>query len=306
MAIWLGQGGGLRLKRKGDSDFYVYVEIADVSAGTRRLSADPAVGALITGDRVVIEHVDDQGKLIHDPLEFMAGSAWPDGQRYEDGQWYVNVDAVGGVRFYTTWSAALRGGYENAVDLLTPTKRSRVRMRLGESQERCVAQTVSWSLNTNRETADITSLGDGFRKNQGVLVSGSGELDCLFDALPDHCYGDDDVEKSVYLHQLALRQEIGSTFTGVFLLKRQFTLPITVDEIYREQELFYLCDCVITNVASEVNTEDVIHSRVEFVTTGPIQLLYSYPLSYLLQETVPDNDKILQESDFGIVLEVPS
>jgi hypothetical protein len=62
---------------------------------------------------------------------------------------------------------------------------------------------------------------------------------------------------------------------------------------------------VITEVATEVNTEDVIHSQIQFVTTGSIQLLYTRAADYLLQEQVP-NDKILQESDFGVWLETPA
>ena len=301
MAIWLGQSGGLRLKRKADSDFYVYVGIADVDVGASRLSAEQAIGALITGDHVAIYHVDDNGALLTSPIPFMGSAAWPDNQQYADGQWYVNVDAVGGVRFYESWAKSLRGDAADALPLVEPTERSRVRVSLVDSDERCLAQTVSWQLNTDRETADITALGEGFRKNQGVLVSGGGELDCLFDATVNICPDNSGAELSIYLHQLVLRQEVGSTFTGVFLLKRKGTLPINADEAYREPELFYKCDCVITGVASEVNTEDVIHSRITFVTTGPIQLLYSIPASYLLQED-PTPSKILQESDFGITL----
>ena len=168
-----------------------------------------------------------------------------------------------------------------------------------------MAQTTSWVINTNRDVADITSLGEGFQQNMATLVSGSGEVDCFFDAIPDACGEDSNYERSVYFHQLALRQEIGAKFTGVFLLKRSGTLPITVMEQYRERELFYKADCVITEVACEINTEDVIESKMQFVTTGPIQLLYSFPVDYLLQEQ-PPNDKILQESDFGIVLETPA
>ena len=62
---------------------------------------------------------------------------------------------------------------------------------------------------------------------------------------------------------------------------------------------------MITAVATQINTEDVIHSEIEFVTTGPIQLLYTRAADYLLQEQ-PPNDKILQESDFGVWLETPA
>ena len=155
--------------------------------------------------------------------------------------------------------------------------------------------------------ADTTSLGDGFQKQMATLVSGSGDLDCLFDVLPSPCYGDSGNEElSHYLHRLALRLEIGSNFNGVFLIKQLGCNPLqSDDDSLRRRELFYACNCVITEVGIEINTEEEIHSQISFVTTGEIKLLFSSPTSYLMQETKPDNEKILQESDFGVLLETP-
>ena len=310
MAIWLGHGGGLRLQRRADSEFYVEVSAADVDVAAKRLSTEKAVNALITGDRVVVEGVSADGALLTTPLPFFAASAWTDGVSYPDGQWFVNVDAMGGIRFYHSWEDAIEGGSAKAVDLAAPAGATTVRLRLGlnADQDRCVAQTVSWTLDTDRETADITPLGEGFRQNQGVLVSGGGSLDCFFDALAsDPCAEDvTEEEKSIYLHELVLRQEIGAVFRGVFVLKRSGELATGLKEVERRKELFYLCDCVITKVGSEVTTENVIHSHIDFVTTGPIKLVYSYTVDYLLQETAKVSDKVLQESGFGVVLEVPT
>ena len=74
------------------------------------------------------------------------------------------------------------------------------------------------------------------------------------------------------------------------------------DERVKDRELFYLCDCVITQVGIEVNTEDEIHHEHNcFVTTDQIQLLFDYPTNYLLQEQAPIRI-ILQESEFGVLL----
>ena len=43
--------------------------------------------------------------------------------------------------------------------------------------------------NTNRDVADITSLGEGFRK-MATMVNGSGDIDCFFDVIPGTCNGD--------------------------------------------------------------------------------------------------------------------
>lgn len=306
MAIWLGSGGGLRIERMASSNMYARISPADIDVGSNRVSADRVTKALITGDLVAIRRVDENGQPVTDPLDFVSPSGWPDNQLHPDGQWFVNVDAVGGVRLYNNWRESLEGTIAAAVTLQRPSGSYRISLKtVNAGGARCMAQTTSWELNTDRNVADITSLGEGFQKQMATLVTGSGSLECFFDAIPDACGEDTNYERSVYFHQLALRQEIGAEFTGVFLLKRNGTLPITVMEQYRERELFYKADCVITSVVCEVNTEDIITSAVEFVTTGPIQLLYSFPVDYLLQEQLP-NDKVLQESDFGIVLETPA
>jgi hypothetical protein len=73
----------------------------------------------------------------------------------------------------------------------------------------------------------------------------------------------------------------------------------------RKKELFYRAECVVTAVASELTAEEPIHSKITFVTTGPIQLLFGFPSDYLLQEQYP-YDKVMQETGFGILLETPA
>ena len=304
MAIWHGYGGGLRLERAKAGPAYIWIEAGDVDAPARRISADRAVSSLITGDRVSIAHVDEDGGLLLDPLPFMAADAWPDRAKYPDGQWFVNVDPIGGMRLYRQWKDALVGSIDNAMPMEQLAERCRICVQIVADDQRCLAQTISWELNTNRNMADITPLGEGFEKNMATLVSGSGTLDCLFTAGKDYCEDDDNHEQSMYLHQLALRQEIGANFKGVFLLKRRGTLPTDLSVEYDKAELFYLCDCVISNVASSIDVDDIIHSRIEFVTTDQIQLLYSYPTAYLLQESGPP-DKIAQENDSGILVDLP-
>ena len=305
MAIWHGYGGGIRLQRAKAGPAYVWIEPGDVDAAAKRMSADRAVSSLITGDLIAIAHVDDEGAPLSSVLPFMNAGAWEDGQAYNDGQWYANVDPIGGLRLYRRWRDALAGGIENAMPMDTMSARCRVSVRIVADNQRCLAQTVSWDLNTDRDVVDITSLGEGFKKNMSTLVSGSGKLDCFFTAGNDACVQDrSEHEKSMYLHQLVLRQEIGASFEGIFMLKRRGNVQQGLSVEYDQLELFYKCNCVISNVASSVNVDDAIHSRIEFVTTDQIQLLYDYPISYLLQEGL-DKDKVLQESESGILVDLP-
>ena len=305
MAIWMGETGGIRLERLASEPLYSMISPADIDVGSNRFSVDRVTRSLITGDMVWIKRVDDKGEAISSPLDFVSGDGWPDGQQYSDGQWYVSVDPVGGVRLYGNWGDALEGSIGKSVTLLKPSGSYRISLQVQQGQQRWLAHTRSWELNTERDTADITSLGEGFQKNKATMVSGSGSLLCLFDVPQQFCGNDTSLEYASYLHQLVLRQEIGSTFKGVFLFKRKGCMVLDGSESLRNSELFYACDCVITEVATEINTEEVIESAISFVTTGPIQLLYTRAADYLLQEQ-PPNDKILQESDFGVWLETPA
>ena len=305
MAIWLGRDGGIKIERKATGPVYSYIRVSDVDSGVKRFSLDkPVHNLFITGDRIEISRVNDQGQPVTDNLDFVAADAWPDNAQHPDGSFYVNVDQVGGIRLYHVWSDALAGHESNAITLVPPSADYRLKIRVLQGDDRCLARTQSWTLNTNRDVADITSLGEGFQKNMATMVSGSGDIDCFFDVKPDACNGDSGTEElSHYLHRLALRLEIGSTFTGIFIVKHANARPLlSYDESVKDRELFYKCDCVITEVGIEVNTEDEIHSEISFVTTDQIELLFDYPTNYLLQENTPDEYKVLQESEFGVLL----
>ena len=308
MAIWIGSQGGLALQRSATEQFYAEISPSDVDLGAKRFGVNKPISSyLITGDRVEIARVEADGSLSTKNLDFVQSAAWPDNQQHPDGSWFVAVDQVGGVRLYQSWHAAVANKATNAVELATPASAYRLRFNVIEGDERCLARTVGWALNTNRAVADITSLGEAFEKNMATLVSGSGNIDCFFDYVPSVCYGDEGTEEtSQYLHRLALRLEIGAMFKGIFLLKHQECNPLFNDnETVRTRRLYYSCDCVITQVGVEIDSEDAIHSEIDFVTTGEIKLLYNTIDRYLLQEPTPDEFKVLQESDFGVLLEAP-
>jgi len=307
MAIWLGQAGGIRIASAASERIFTEIDPGDVDSAINRFSFEDPRITLTTGDLVWIRRVDANG----DPnglLEFVSPQGWSDNTRHPDGQWFVNVDAVGGIRLYQNWSEAVNDTRSQAVPLRSVGSKHRVSYEIKEGAEECLAQTISWTLNTDREVADFTSLGDGFRQNMSTLVSGSGDLDCFFDfASGRACSGEGDAAPAFYLHQLALRQEVGAKFIGVFLMKQVNAVPLAqiISKEERKKELFYRAECVVTAVASELTAEEPIHSKIKFVTTGPIQLLFGFPSDYLLQEQDP-YDKVMQETGFGILLETPA
>ena len=164
----MGMDGGIRIERSATAPIYGRITPNDVDTGAKRFGLDKNIGNLfITGDRVEISRVDESGAPLGSAfkLDFVAATGWADNQQHPDGTWYVNVDQVGGMRLYESWSDALQNYPPNAVALTTPSEGYRLSMRVVEGVERCLGRTQSWTLNTNRDTADITSLGDGFQKN---------------------------------------------------------------------------------------------------------------------------------------------
>ena len=309
MGIWIGNAGAIRLRRKWESDVYDHIDRDSCNLGLRRFGFDDGITGIITGDKVTFKRVDEDGRPVQEPLDFVDATAWHDGKQHNDGSWFCHCDSVGGVRLYEHWEDALRNDVSKAHVLNKPSERYRVSYKLVNGDENCLAQTTSWTLNTNRDTVDVSGLGDQFTKQFSTMISGSGTISCLFDFEyhASKCSGavSYDLELPVYMHKLAVRQEVGSTFTGVFIMRQSNALPIEgiIEPRDMERELFYLCDCVVTNVATELSPSELIRSTIDFVTTGEVQLLYGLPSHYLLQEQ--NDDKVLQESDFGILLSAP-
>ncbi len=305
MAIWMGEAGGIRIAGPESERIYTSIEPSDVEPSTNRFSFEDTRLTLVTGDRVWIRRIDANGDLTGS-LDFVAPSGWSDNALHPDGQWYVYSDAVGGIRLFKDWRSAINNDKLNAVQLQVPATGYRVSFEIVKGAEECLGQTIGWTLNTDRDVADFTSLGDSFKQRMSTLVSGSGELDCFFEYENRFCGNKQDKLPSTYMHNLALRQEVGANFIGVFLMKQSKAQPLNelLDPSQAKAELFYYCECVITGVATALVADEPIHSKITFVTTGPIQLLFNFPAEYLLQEQ-PPNDKIQTESGFGVLLEVP-
>jgi hypothetical protein len=309
MAVWLGSSGGIRLLRSaGGQRIYARIQPSDIDTGNRRFGFDRPVTSLITGDAIWIRRVDEQGQVTSGLLDFVAPSGWGDGQRHADGRWYANIDPVGGIRLFKDWGDAITGDASKAAALTVPSAGYRVSVEITNSNDSMLGQVLSYELNTNRDVADLSSLGDGFKQQMGTLVSGSGTVDCLWDYEARNCdpliESNPSVEMPNYLHQLVLRQEIGSRFKGIFLLKTGGTQPLQplLSKQGQKRELFYECDCVITEVGVSIEASEAIHSKINFVTAGPILLRFEVVSEYLLQEQGVI-DRILSEDGLPLQLE---
>ena len=212
MAIWIGEAGGLQIGTAKSEKVYARIDPADVSPDGNRFSFKDARYTLITGDKVWIRRIEDDGSPSTEMLDFVDGSGWGDGQQHlmASGTSTLMLSVASGCSRIGRRRSTTRRPPQYA--LLSLRLGIRVTYEVVETPERCLAQTISWTLNTDRETADFTALGDSFRQNMATLVSGGGEIDFFFDLnLRDGCQGDGTEQPSIYMHQLALRQEMART-----------------------------------------------------------------------------------------------
>ena len=282
--IYLGQYGDIELQRDSLNSFLgTQLDPSDVNTSLKRFSVKGASGALITGDFIDIETVDKSN------LELVTGHNYP------DGSWFVHVDALGGLRLYTTFEASISGGVTGAVALSTPSTRKDITIKTRNTRFRHLANITSFEISTMRDSVDLTSLGDQFKRQyEAGLISGQGTIECLWEhnqaKVNQEC--GDDGEFPFYLAQLVVRLTQGADFKSRFYIYR--------DNSNTSNSVWYQADCVVTNVVISVPATEQITSRIEFVTNGEIKLNTGSAPSYLLQE---DNYKILQEDGSPILLE---
>ena len=282
--IYLGQYGDIELQRDSLNSFLgTQLDPSDVNTTLKRFSVKGASGALITGDYIDISTVDKSN------LELVTGHSYP------DGSWYVHVDALGGLRLYSTFEASISGGVTAAVALSTPSSIKEITIKTRNSRFRHLANITSFEITTARDSVDLTHLGDQFKRQyEAGLISGQGSVECLWEhnqnKANEECAVDG--EFPFYLAQLVVRLTQGADFKSRFYIYK--------DNSNTSNSVWYQADCVVTNVVISVPATEQITSRIEFVTNGEIKLNTGAAPSYLLQE---DTYKILQENGSPILLE---
>ena len=284
MAIYFGQNGDIEIKRDSlNSTLSTQLDPNDVNVSLKRFSVKKAAGSLITGDYIDVATVDGSN------LELVSGHNYP------DGSWYVHVDALGGLRLYSTFAASIAGGAETAVALAVPGSLKNITISTRNSRFRHVASIQEFEITTSREQVDLTQLGDQFKQQyEAGLISGQGTIQCLWEhsqSLAD--YSDtNNREFPFYLSQLIVRLEQGADFLGRFFIYK--------DNSNTGNTVWYEADCIVTSVVVSVPATEQITSRIDFVTSGEIRLNTGATPSYLLQE---NSFKILQENNSPILLE---
>lgn len=287
MGIYLGNSGSIEVRRKSLEDGKdSIVNPSDVNALRDRFSFDFDEGFLISGDLAQFRSLDGT------TLDFVDPSGWVVNAVQTNGNWYVHVDELGGIRLYNNFDDSLEGGSSGLVPLVAINRDIPVNVKIRDRDIRLLASITDYELNTNRETVDITALSDEHRQQYSSLISGSGSITAQWDY-----FKDDGSEPVHYLMQLVLRTEIGSEFGAKLYIKspgaQPASGPVPVSQI--NDALWWEFDALVTNSATSFAPGDIIVSRVDFVTTGPIRLrAATRPNRFLLQES---GDKLTLEQD---------
>lgn len=250
MTVYLGNAGNIELTRDSGDTIAGTIKIASVDASKDMFSFDFNFGAFVTGDFVEFSSTTT--------LSFVSGYA------YTKGNWFVNVDQLGGLRLYPTYTDAIAGTSNNRVALAVPGADIAVSCRILNAVPRILANIIQFELSTDREAVDTSSLGDEFRNQYSTLITGSGSIDCQFDYATAG-----ETEIAVYLHNLLLRQQFGSDFkANLYILTEGQAQGVNASN----DSVWYEIQGVMTNAAIRCTAGDIIESRFTFVTTGEIKL----------------------------------
>lgn len=283
MTVFLGHHGRIKLRRKSPGTFTSSVAPADVNTTLNRFGFDGSVENILTGDQLAIITEDARG------LDFLPTSTWPDGggATLNMAVLYCNINAIGGIRLFNTFSDAINNtrAYEYPLEAFAGAPLP-ISVQIYGSVERVLGDVTGFTINTDREAIEATTMADRFKRmHTAGLISGSGSIDCLFNT-----ENNGQIENSLLMLQLINRTDIGSEF--------QCYLQLTQKDIYSgTEDIYYEFEAAITRTGVEVRPDQAITCVIDFVTTGDIQILIGEPSGYVLKEDT-DRLRLQQNLDF--------
>ena len=170
MSIYFGSTGFIELKRDAlNSALETSLNPDDVNINKKRFSVNKVSGSLITGDQIEIETNDGSN------LELLSGHSFPDLRKY------IHIDDMGGIKLYETFASALAGEVTDALTLTAPNSTKNISIRTRNTRFRPLAKITQFEITTERDTVDITNLGEEFRKQyENGLISGQGTMQTIW------------------------------------------------------------------------------------------------------------------------------
>jgi hypothetical protein len=287
MAVFLGTTGNIRLRRGSGISASVIEDVIDpndVNTSLNRLGFDKSLDNILTGDRIEISTTDARG------LVCFASSNWNSGVVENTIAAYVNVNAVGGLRFFDSFENAVNNVRASEYTLTSFVGAAiPISVSVRDTAYNVLGNVTSYELNTSREAVDTTTLSDKFRNQYNAgLISGNGRIECLFDVTTTGIK-----ETPLLVLQTIQRLEIGSSCDlALYVVDSSLTGETT--------SVFYELEAVITETGITVDTENAITCTINFVSTGEIRLLVGEPSGYVLKE---DYDRIQFEQSLDFLLQ---
>ena len=162
MTFFLGNYGNVRLRR-GTTSVLGSIQASilpdDISTSLNRIGIDNAVDNIFTGDRIDIETTDSRG------LEFIPATNWSSGTVQDTFSAYVNVNAAGGLRLFTTFESAVNNIRSDEIALQAFTGDPiPVSVRVRDVKFNILGNVTNYEFNTSREAIDITALQDKYKQ----------------------------------------------------------------------------------------------------------------------------------------------
>jgi hypothetical protein len=287
MTFFLGTKGNIRLRRGTRDKYGAFADIIDpedINTNLNRIGSDKSVDNLITGDRVNIETDDARGLVCFPP------AAWSNGAVNNSISAYVNVNAVGGMRFFESFADAVNNNRVNEIAVATfvgdPID---VKISIRDVNYNTLGCVTSYEFNTDRQTIDASTLNDKFRQQlSSGLLSGNGRIDCAFNYSTSGTS-----EAPIFLLQVIQRIEIGSEFDIALYLTDK-----TVDP--NVENIFYMATAVVTSSGVQVRAGEIIDCSINFVTTGEIRLIVGRPADFILAD---DDGRLQLEQSIDFLLQ---
>ena len=107
MTVYLGDTGGIELKRVSAQSVKATLLDGDVSVIKRRFSfEEEVIGTFISGDHVDIATVDGSNLVLID------------GHNFNDWRGFIYVDPLGSFRLYDSFEKSIVGNVSNALQLV--------------------------------------------------------------------------------------------------------------------------------------------------------------------------------------------
>ena len=287
MTFFLGTKGNVRLRRGTNAEIGTLASTVapdDLALSLNRVGIEGATDNLFTGDRVDIITTDSRG------LDFIPASNWASNATEDTFSAYINVNAAGGLRLFSSFADAVNNTRANEIALEAFTGDPiAVTVAVRDVAFNVLGNVSRYEFQNDREQIDTTTLSDKYRQQYSAgIISGSGRIDCAFDSTTSGVK-----ETPQLLIQLIQRLDLGSAFDlALYLTDKE--VDANVDNI------FYLLTAVVTSSGVTVAAGDIINCSIDFVTTGEVKLVTGKPSQYILKE---DDDRIRVEQSLDYLLQ---